>query len=106
MTIEYQNALAVSLKASAVFSLAQVAYRNRKTNDAEFLAARAIWDESQKVFDAAYTAETPVKKYTYSVYSPLLKKTFINYDYFRSEGDFKLFALALYSGNWSLISVE
>ena len=106
MTIEYQNALEVSLKASAVFSLAQVAYRTRKTNDAEFLAARAIWDESQKVFDAAYADETSMKKYTYSVYSPLLKKTFINSDYFRSEGDFKLFALALYSGNWSLISVE
>ena len=60
MSIEYQNALEVSRKASAVFSLAQVAYRTRKTNDAEFLAARAIWDESQKVFDAAYAAEAHI----------------------------------------------
>jgi len=47
-----------------------------------------------------------MKKYTFSVYSPLLKKTFINYDYFSDDAHFRLFALALYSGNWSLISVE
>jgi hypothetical protein len=47
-----------------------------------------------------------MKKYTFSVYSPILKKEFINSEYFTSEANFRLYALALYSGNWSLISVE
>jgi hypothetical protein len=52
------------------------------------------------------TNKKHMKKYTFSVYSPILKKEFINSEYFTSEANFRLYALALYSGNWSLISVE
>jgi hypothetical protein len=47
-----------------------------------------------------------MKKYTYNVYSPLLKRTFINHEYFEDDGSFKLFVTALYSGRWYLLSVE
>ena len=47
-----------------------------------------------------------MKKYTFLVYSPILKKEFINSEYFTSEANFRTYALALYSGNWHLISVE
>tara|TARA_R110000868_G_scaffold228591_2_gene481549 strand:+ start:290 stop:433 length:144 start_codon:yes stop_codon:yes gene_type:complete len=44
-------------------------------------------------------------KYTFTVYSPLLKKTFINHDYFANEESFRLYAVSLYNNNWSLISI-
>jgi hypothetical protein len=47
-----------------------------------------------------------MKKYTFSVYSPILEKEFINSEYFTSEANFRTYALALYSGNWQLLSVE
>jgi len=46
-----------------------------------------------------------MKKYTFDVYSPILKKTFRNVREFASESDFRLHCFALYSGNWSLVSV-
>ena len=47
-----------------------------------------------------------MKKYTFSVYSPILGKEFINSEYFTSEANFRTYALALYSGNWQLLLVE
>ena len=52
------------------------------------------------------TNRNKMKKYTFLVYSPILKKEFINFEYFASDANFRLYAFALYSGNWSLISVE
>ena len=45
-------------------------------------------------------------KITFSVYAPLLKKTFINVKTVKSMEDFRLYAYSLYSGNWAIISVE
>lgn len=41
----------------AEFRAAQQAYRSRQINDAEFLAAKAKYDASEKAFDAAYAKE-------------------------------------------------
>lgn len=57
MTKTYEAALEESRKASREFMAAQIAYRTRKINDAEFLAAKAKYEESEKAFDAAYAAE-------------------------------------------------
>lgn len=57
MTKTYAKALEEANKASAEFRTAQAAYRARKINDAEFLAAKAKHDASQKEFDAAYAEE-------------------------------------------------
>lgn len=43
--------------------------------------------------------------YTFTTFSPLLKKTFTQVKEFDTEADFRLYATALYSGNWSLVSV-
>jgi hypothetical protein len=53
----YDDAIAAHNRAAAVFRAAQTAYRTRQIGDAEFLAARAAYDESTKIFDAAFTAE-------------------------------------------------
>jgi hypothetical protein len=47
-----------------------------------------------------------MKTYTYTVYSAVLKKSFTNTGEFKSDSDFKLFATAMYSGNWNLVSVK
>ena len=47
-----------------------------------------------------------MKTYTYSVYSFVLKKTYTHTRQFASGADFRLYACSLWSGNWSLISVE
>ena len=57
MSPEYRKALETAREASIKFSAAQHAYRARLINDAEFLAARAEYVESDKAFDAAYAAE-------------------------------------------------
>ncbi len=45
-------------------------------------------------------------KVTFSVYSPILKKTFVNVKNVKSIEDFRLYAYSLYSGNWSIVSTE
>ena len=57
MTNEYKAALEKANKVSAEFRAAQIAYRARKIGDAEFLAAKAKYDASEKAFDAAYAKE-------------------------------------------------
>lgn len=57
ISAEYAKALEESRAASAIFREAQLAYRSRKIGDAEFLAARKIYDASEAAFDAAYAAE-------------------------------------------------
>lgn len=47
-----------------------------------------------------------MKTYTFSTYEPALGRTFIQERQFASEADFRLYCYALYSGNWSLISVR
>ena len=46
-----------------------------------------------------------MRKYTYLVYSPILKKTFTHERSFESDADFRLHCYALYSGNWKLLSI-
>ena len=50
--------------------------------------------------------EGTILNITFDVYSPILKETFRNKRTFRSMEDFRLHAYALYSGNWSIVSVE
>jgi hypothetical protein len=57
MTKTYEAALEASRKAAREFTAAQVAYRTRQIGDAEFLVAKAKYDESEKAFDAAYAKE-------------------------------------------------
>lgn len=45
-------------------------------------------------------------KITFKIYSPILKKIFINVETFRTMEDFRLYAYSLYSGNWEIVSVE
>jgi hypothetical protein len=51
---EYIKALEVANVASAEFNKVQLAYRARTIGDTEFLAAKAIYNESVAVFDVAY----------------------------------------------------
>jgi hypothetical protein len=45
-------------------------------------------------------------KVTFQVYEPCLDKTFVNVKEVKSMADFRLYAYSLWSGNWSIISVE
>lgn len=54
---EYLAALETAREASRVFAKAQADYRARRIGDREFLAARAVYDESDRAFDAAFAAE-------------------------------------------------
>ena len=42
---------------------------------------------------------------TYETYSPILDKSFTQVESFRCYDDFRLRAIALYSANWTVISV-
>jgi hypothetical protein len=52
------------------------------------------------------TIDTTMKTYTFTIYSPILNKSFTDAKEFKNEADFRLYVTALYSGNWSLISAE
>jgi hypothetical protein len=52
------------------------------------------------------TIDTTMKTYTFTIYSPILNKSFTDAKEFKSEADFKLYVTALYSGNWSLVSAK
>lgn len=41
-------------EATKIFRAAQIAYCQRKINDDEFLAARAVYQEAEKKFDEAF----------------------------------------------------
>ena len=41
---------------------------------------------------------------TFRTYSPVLKKYFVNVKTVKTMADFTLYARALYSGNWEIIS--
>jgi len=47
-----------------------------------------------------------MKTYTFTVYSAVLKKTYTNTAEFKSDADFRLYATAMYSGNWNLVSIK
>jgi hypothetical protein len=57
MTKTYEAALEESRKAARKFMAVQADYRARKIGDAEYLAARAEYEASEKAFDAAYAKE-------------------------------------------------
>lgn len=42
---------------------------------------------------------------TFKTYSPILKQSFVNVKQVKTMADFTLYARALYSGNWEIISV-
>jgi len=54
---KYLKALAEANAASKVFRGAQEQYRARVIDDAEFLAARKVYKDSEQVFDAAFALE-------------------------------------------------
>ncbi len=62
MTATYEAALNKSNIASRAFGLVQVAYRTRKIGDAEYLAARAVYEKSVAEFDAAFAAEAVINE--------------------------------------------
>lgn len=49
----YAEALAIANKATSEFRTIQRDYRNGAIGDAEYLAGRKAFEESQKAFDAA-----------------------------------------------------
>jgi head-tail adaptor len=57
MSDAYTTALIASREAFAKFDAARKAYRARQIGDAEFLAAKAEYAESEKAFDIAFSAE-------------------------------------------------
>ena len=42
---------------------------------------------------------------TFRTYSPILKKTFTDVKDVKSMADFTLYARALFSGNWEIVSI-
>jgi hypothetical protein len=42
---------------------------------------------------------------TFKTFSPILKQTFVNVKTVKNMADFTLYARALYSGNWEIVSV-
>lgn len=57
MTKAYEAALEASRKAAREFMTVQTLYRAGKMSDADFLAAKAKYQVSEKAFDAAYSKE-------------------------------------------------
>jgi hypothetical protein len=55
MTAEYELALNAVREATAKFEAVRTAYRSGSIGDAKFLAAKAVYDEADKVFELAYT---------------------------------------------------
>jgi len=45
-------------------------------------------------------------KITYTCFEPCLNRTFQNVKVVSTMADFRLFAYANYSGNWSIVDVE
>jgi len=43
---------------------------------------------------------------TYRVFEKDLNRTFVNVKVVRSMADFRLFAYALHSGNWEIVSID
>lgn len=54
MSKNYENARIKVNAASAVFMAVQMKYRARTIGDDEFLAAKAVYNEAEKEFDAAF----------------------------------------------------
>ena len=57
MTAEYELALTAVREATAKYSAACKSYRDGGIGDDEFLAARAEYNEAEKVSDAAFAKE-------------------------------------------------
>jgi len=57
MTAEYEQALNAVREATRKFYAVRDAYHSLKIGDDEFLAARAEYNEAERVFDAAYARE-------------------------------------------------
>lgn len=57
MTAEYEQALNAVREATRKFYAVRDAYHSLKVGDAEFLAAKAVYNEAEKIFDQAYAKE-------------------------------------------------
>lgn len=57
LSIEYHAAIAAHNEAQRIYTLAQIEYRAQRSDDATFLAARAVYTEAGVAFDAAYAKE-------------------------------------------------
>jgi outer membrane protein TolC len=57
MSAEYEIALNAVREATRKFKSVRDSYRAGKASDAEFLAARAIYDEADRVYEVAYAKE-------------------------------------------------
>lgn len=55
MTTEYETAYTKHNEAIRVYEVVRNAYRARKIGDAEFIAARKVYDAATAEFDAAYS---------------------------------------------------
>lgn len=49
--------------------------------------------------------ETKIRVF-YTTYSPILKRSFQDFKDVKNLGDFRLFAYAIFSGNWKIDRVE
>lgn len=54
MTAEYELALNAVREATRKYKAVQMAYRNGSIGDAEFLAAKAVYDEADKAYELEY----------------------------------------------------
>jgi len=54
MTAEYELALTAVREATRKFEAVRTAYRNGSIGDAEFLAAKAVYDEADKAYELAF----------------------------------------------------
>ena len=57
MTPEYELALNAVREATRKFKTIRDSYRAGKATDAEFLAAKEVYDEADKVYESAYAKE-------------------------------------------------
>ena len=57
MTKAYEEALNAHSSAFHAFDAIRNEYRAGKISDAEFLAARKVYDEATKVYDAAFAVD-------------------------------------------------
>jgi len=60
MTKEYQAAIEAALAATRVYHVARDQYRNMEIDDNEFLAAKAVYDAANEVFDVAFDVEANI----------------------------------------------
>ena len=60
MTPEYELALNAVREATRKFKAVRDSYRARKIGDAEFLAAKEVYDEADRAYELAYAKEQSI----------------------------------------------